>query len=42
MPSFEVRVTDAGKRLVEAWLKGNPDEITKALSAVYPEANNDR
>lgn len=31
MPSFEVKLTDAGKRLVEAWLNGKPRAIRKAL-----------
>ncbi len=30
-PSFEVSLTEDGKRLVEAWLSGKPDEIEKAL-----------
>jgi hypothetical protein len=33
MPSFEVRLTDAGRRLVEAWLSGQPDAIADALSS---------
>jgi len=33
MPSFEIRLTEAGKRLVEAWLDGQPDAIAKA----YPD-----
>ena len=32
MPSFEVRLTTTGKRLVEAWLSGQPEAIERALS----------
>lgn len=30
---FEVRLTESGKRLVEAWLSGNPEAIKEALSS---------
>jgi hypothetical protein len=32
MPSFEVRLTDRGRALVEAWRIGNPAEIKRLLS----------
>ncbi len=31
MPSFEVRLTSAGKQLVEAWRSGKPEKIKAAL-----------
>lgn len=31
MPSFEVRLTESGGQLVEAWLRGSPDAIADAL-----------
>jgi hypothetical protein len=33
MPSFDVKLTDAGKRLVEAWRNGQPAAIREALSS---------
>jgi hypothetical protein len=32
MPSFEVRLTETGRQLVEAWLSGRPDAIASVLS----------
>ena len=31
MPSFEVRLTESGRRIVKAWLSGSPDAIKDAL-----------
>jgi HNH endonuclease len=31
MPSFEVRLTDAGRRLVEAWRSGRPEAVRAVL-----------
>ncbi|MCD4842797.1 MAG: HNH endonuclease [Methanosarcinales archaeon] len=31
MPSFEVRLTESGQRLVNAWLSGSPEAIEDAL-----------
>lgn len=31
MPSFEVRLTESGQRIVKAWLSGSPDAIKDAL-----------
>ena len=31
MPSFEVRLTESGQRLLNAWLSGSPDAIKDAL-----------
>jgi hypothetical protein len=33
MPSFEIRLTDRGRALVEAWRSGDPAEIKRLLSA---------
>jgi hypothetical protein len=33
IPSFEVKLTEAGKQLVEAWRNGQPEAIKKALLA---------
>lgn len=32
MPSFEISLTPAGRRLVEAWMSGNPEAVEMALS----------
>lgn len=32
LPSFEVKITEKGNNLVEAWLEGNPRKIKVALS----------
>ena len=32
MPSFEVSLTPAGRRLVEAWRTGKPDAVRAALN----------
>ena len=36
MPSFEVRLTTTGKKLVEAWLSGQPEAIESALAIRNP------
>lgn len=38
MPSFEVKLTAAGKQLVEAWLSGKPEAVTAALTRLAPNS----
>ncbi len=32
MPSFNVRLTEKGRRFVEAWIRGDPQQIARALA----------
>jgi hypothetical protein len=37
MPSFELRLTDGGRRLVSAWKSGDPEAVRTALSASHSD-----
>jgi len=38
MPSFEVELTDKGRRLVKAWWDGSSEDIAEALEAKPDES----
>jgi hypothetical protein len=37
MPTYHVNLTEKGRRIVDAWLSGNPDMVRDAFGAEKPE-----